>query len=462
MNRLYIPIETKVREFLPKTLLGCWAAQSGFEVVIGHNEGIYRCLRTMGRGIYLGYGATNLHVRLYKEIRGYGHRVTAWCEEGLSILDKDDYARFRIDPVLPQYADLFFAWGNFQAEAVKGRLLHKPDMVVLSGNPRIDILRPPFSRVFDEEVDGISAKYAPFILVNTNFGISNNFFRPDFVFEKLMARKRAEDPDHELFIKDWIEHNRFSYLEFTRAVEELCARFPEHQVVVRPHPSENHDNWRQALAGRKNAHVIHQGSAIPWMLAAEILIHNACTTGVECYFLGKKPISYRPKDSDLFEPRLPKLVSSPAFSLEELMALTAARLNGARAAGESASEKIEHSDEIRDFVSHIDGTYACEMIVEELLKLAGNPDDGGRGRPGALHNRLLSTYRDLRFLAGRLYRRMTVGTDREDEYLSQKFPGIALAEVAYAVEKFQASSGRFEKVSARPLPGVDSCFILTG
>jgi len=67
-------------------------------------------------------------------------------------------------------------------------------------------------------------------------------------------------------------------------------------IVLRPHPEEDHSFYLDAFKDQKNIHVVSQGSVVPWILAADFMIHPDCTTAIESLFLGKKPISYLPKD----------------------------------------------------------------------------------------------------------------------------------------------------------------------
>src|SRR3546814_6633752 len=52
-------------------------------------------------------------------------------------------------------------------------------------------------------------------------------------------------------------------------VPRADALGPGRSIVVRPHPSESHEAWLAAAGGRANVHVLHEGTIIPWLLAAE-------------------------------------------------------------------------------------------------------------------------------------------------------------------------------------------------
>ena len=71
-------------------------------------------------------------------------------------------------------------------------------------------------------------------------------------------------------------------------VRVLSQQHRDHQIIIRPHPSESHDPWRQLAAELPNVSVVYEGNVAEWLLAAELLIHNNCTTGVEAYLLGRR------------------------------------------------------------------------------------------------------------------------------------------------------------------------------
>ncbi len=52
-KRLYIPVETKNREFDAKLLAACTAAESGYTVVLGYKKQLLKHLEELPPGIFL-------------------------------------------------------------------------------------------------------------------------------------------------------------------------------------------------------------------------------------------------------------------------------------------------------------------------------------------------------------------------------------------------------------------------
>ncbi|MEW5724310.1 MAG: surface carbohydrate biosynthesis protein [Thermodesulfobacteriota bacterium] len=458
MNKyLYLPIETKVRELEAKLLLACHAAAAGFSVLLGEQHELWFRMHGQPPGVYISTGATDIHLDGIVSMKKLGHRVAAWCEEGLAILDRQDYARHRISKRAMRELDLFFAWGAYQAEAARWRVPEAAGKIVLAGNPRLDILRPPYRSAFLPRAEELREKYGPYILVNSSFGVCNNIFGPDFVLEKMIqSRGRIEDEAHKKFFHDWIEHLRGAFAEFQALVDLLARRFPDHRVLVRPHPSENQAAWREA-ATRPNVEVIHQGNVAPWILGAQAVVHHACTTGVESFLLGKTPISYRPQDSDVFEPALPKAASISTFTPEEVVRQVQRRIE---AAGTDGSDQEGEAIKARmaEFIFKLDGPYSSEIIVAALERLLED-GDGWAGSKTGLAGRLFYWRMFLRRQAvQQLVFLKNISRKKLKDYSRQKFPGVTLPEVVEIVNGFQKVNDRFRSLRIQRDQGARACF----
>ena len=57
-------------------------------------------------------------------------------------------------------------------------------------------------------------------------------------------------------------------------VPEVGSKLPDRTLIVRPHPNERSEPWIAAAAGHDNIEVVHDGNVIPWLLAADVLLHN--------------------------------------------------------------------------------------------------------------------------------------------------------------------------------------------
>ena len=94
----------------------------------------------------------------------------------------------------------------------------------ITGNPRMDLLRPCFRDLVESEAAGLRDQYGRFILLNGNFGSYNHAMGIDYTWKSIESKGWASTP------KDKDFHNResscrgvFSKL-FTRACPKLPAK----------------------------------------------------------------------------------------------------------------------------------------------------------------------------------------------------------------------------------------------
>jgi hypothetical protein len=110
-----------------------------------------------------------------------------------------------------------------------------------------------------------------------------------------------------------------------------------------------------------------EGSSIPWLLAADALVHNNCTTAVEAAVIGLTPICYCPVLSLEDEAGLPNPISHRAYSLREMhAAITLSELKMLKPT--AAQVQL-----LNAYVSGLAGPLASEAIMQHLASLDVSP-----------------------------------------------------------------------------------------
>jgi hypothetical protein len=139
--------------------------------------------------------------------------------------------------------------------------------------------------LYQDEVNKIKNKYRDFILINTNMGSGNNIRGDEFVESNYKSRIKN--------INQIITFDKKKLEAYRSLIINLSQHFDK-MIVLRPHPEEDHAFYLDAFKDIKNIIVVYDGSVVPWILAADIMIHPDCTTAIEALFTGKKSISYLP------------------------------------------------------------------------------------------------------------------------------------------------------------------------
>ncbi|MBT3331789.1 MAG: hypothetical protein HOK21_15830 [Rhodospirillaceae bacterium] len=443
---LLLPIETKAREFHAKTLLAAAAAERGFDVLLGDQNAILAQLAHLPVGIYVDKSIARTKVAHFQLLRDAGYVVCAWCEEGVVYRDRDTYLHQRIAPEAMAQVDRFFAWGQNQADDIAFKLPDAAGKIRAIGNPRFDLLRPEFRAIFADEAKAHQSQHGRYLLINTNFSRFNHFLGQDFWIKAQRQRGGIKTAADQAAVQHWIDFIGKIFHGFAHALPDLSRAFPDHTIILRPHPSEDHGAWGEAAAGLGNVQVLHHGNVIPWILGADCVLQNSCTTGVEAHVLGVPVAAYRPATDAVVDSHLPNLLSRNAYSPDELIETVSALMTGRMGPPDDVGDKAGH------YLAAATGSLAADRIADELAALDG-PKAGFAQDPlpriGRLGTRVATALRPR-------IRRLVRG-GRAADYANQKFPGMDVDEVRGVLAQLQSVSGRFSDVGAADLP-LHHCF----
>jgi len=456
---IIVPIETKVREFHAKLLLCCAAAEKGYGAILGHQHLIKKKWFKLPRGICFDKSIVRGKEKKFNRYQKYGNYVVAWCEEGLLLIDKNDYQRRRIHPNTLAHTDLFFTWGKHQKEVILDKVPDAREKLINTGNPRIDLLRKEFRGIFNEDALALKEKYGDYILINTNFSPYNHIRGAEagLAIQKKAGKIRTHE--HEASYRKFIKFKKAMFNEFVSIVQTLAPNIPDKCIIVRPHPSENHHTWQDRLRGLKNVHIIHQGSVIPWIMGAQVSIHNGCTTGLEAYLLDRPVISYQPSAPRFYDFYLPDAVSEQAHDVEQLIHLTLQACNSKMSLNRTSRSKKKII--INEYIQSVNGCLASDNIIQSLEQLPVREQKFKTKSIRQFSRSLLSMALVIKSEVGKIKDRLvlqekyfTKSQDKKNlfqmqtQIMKQTFSGIELEEINQVLEKFKAESGRFANVSA--------------
>ena len=368
-------MENQVRELDPKLLLACIAARRGFSSVIGSRQQLDFHIASFPRGIYLSKSMTVRSIRMFKILRNLGHEIVAWDEEALVHLPPETYFSRRLSPEAMGYLSHLFAWGQDNVDLWRQYPQLPSQLPIhISGNPRNDMLRSEMHGFFEDDIVNIRNTYGDFILVNTNFNHVNAFYPVQGLF--LPLKTPGQEPKFgrsargmtREFAEGFRDHKLAIFEDFKKLVPSLEHAFPNHTIVVRPHPTERHDVYHEIAAQCKRVRVTNEGNVIPWLMATRALIHNGCTTGVEAYVMRVPAISYRATVNDTYDYgfyQLPNRLSHECFDFEQLRATLMKILSGKLGAVDGNKRKalVDHH------LAATTGPLACERIVDVIEKI---------------------------------------------------------------------------------------------
>jgi surface carbohydrate biosynthesis protein len=290
---IYLPVESKNRELAGRVLLARYLLRAGFRVVVGYNQTVISGSRWFPKGTYLIKGLNGVQKRIAEIFRKQGHRVLAIDEEALGLSDAWFIAK-NVDPEIVSHVDLVFCQGQRQLGALEKYFDFEAGQLALTGNPRIDFLRPPLNRVISEQSKEIRHRLGRFVLINTNSGSINNLWGDPRRYLGLLVEVGWYDPDNpadKALVDEHLEHDRNNMVALKSLIELLADKRPDISLVVRPHPSERSEFWEDIAAGKPSVTVVCDTDAPPWLDAAGIVVTTGCTTGLEARLLNKPALS---------------------------------------------------------------------------------------------------------------------------------------------------------------------------
>jgi surface carbohydrate biosynthesis protein len=460
---LLIPVENYVREFYGKLLFSAVAAERGWGIIMAY-KGDVRFNPPDINGVVIDLNMTS--DERASRYMSHGWRVSAWDEEGLLYNNRDVYAHRRLNNDALKKYDFVFLWGENQGKDILYYNNTIKEKLVLTGNPRFDLLRPDLREFYSRDATALKRKYGKYILINTTFGDVNHYFGKDNAFKVLTGKSMTKEQKLDQFERE--KYKAQLLHAFIDMLPALSAHFPEHKIIIRPHPSENFDTWRLAAKDLPNVMMIHEGDSIPWMLSAEVVVHDSCTTGVQAYLLGRPVIAYMPIQSDKYDMYLPNALSDKAQDLDHLITMIGGFTSN-RGPIDSEAEK-EKRLVAQEYITGLEGPWAADRIMDELEKLDIYPQIFDNGYFAINHNssqpagslvKLKDKFKH--FLMGknsnrsfgdwlthpRMEKRPVSSPTQEmdwEAYRRQRFPTLSYNDVLSDFQRLQEISGRFSNV----------------
>jgi surface carbohydrate biosynthesis protein len=419
---LLLPVVIGKRELDANLLLGLIASEAGHRVLIGLRHSIDNT-RRYGEALYL---AKNVRQNFVMDRPvAQGHAVVAMDEEGLVRFPAHvQTVRYQARSMsLPR---LLFAWGEDNADYWRRSPYYRGAPILVTGNPRADLLRPELRDFYRDEAEAIRREFGSFVLFNTNFSLVNHFRPRHRSFRSPGLGRR----DFQTVWTGLAAHKQALMQGFVDLVPRLARAIAPNRLVIRPHPSENAAVWREAAASCGNAAVVHRGAVVPWLMASSAVLHNGCTSGVETALLGRTAYAYRPVSSSEFDLDLPNAVSSGFDRADDLIAAIGEGLGACRgkAAGPPPEALSRH-------VANLSGPLASERIVAALRDHAGLLEEK---RPPPWRSRLVS--------AGSLVVDAVISRTTERRYNAHIFPDLDGSAITARIAKIMQLLGRTYKV----------------
>ena len=366
--RLYFLIEETSRELASRVLLCTIAAERGLSSAIIPQWAIWEQFDRLPPGIVIFKGSNTLQTRHMFAAHKAGHLVAAIEEEALG-LSLDTQIQRLFDPRIIQACDLILAQGNHLRDVIVSKDPALADRVIVTGNPRIDLLRPPFSAKIMAQAREVQRVHGDYVLINSNIGsvnprVEDTYF--DFIACLQVGLIRANNTGDRADFMAWCGWERDNLDLLARLIGTYLERPDYPKLIIRPHPSENVAKWREAYRDETGVSIIQEGDHLPWTAGARLLIHTGCTTGTEAVLLGTPALSLQGGTSRWHNVSTSNHVNPTANTVDQAISMLSCQLSGETDLGLLSPEKWA---ELERYVLPWPNDLAANRVIQALCDL---------------------------------------------------------------------------------------------
>jgi surface carbohydrate biosynthesis protein len=284
-NILVIPIEIKVREFLPKLFLAYHVVtKTNFDVYIGGQRFLTRKFKPKK---CLWFDKFTYVYSRYKAPFHLDNHVIMQDEEGPISYHNNDIVRSRYSLAQKKFVNHFVFSGKNDLSKIKYLKLKKKEKKIF-GLLKLDLLKKR-NFFFKPEVENINKKYNNFLFIPGHSSGYRSNEQTRYIFKGKSKNSKVLKNAHNINL------NYFKLIDLTI---RIAKQNPKQLIIFRRHPNETKENLKKLFKNKpKNIKLIYKYSVTPWILACKYYLHSGCQTSLEAIASNKKIITYMPYKS---------------------------------------------------------------------------------------------------------------------------------------------------------------------
>ena len=281
-NILVLPIESKVREFLPKLFLAYHVVtKSNFDVYIGGQRFLTKKFKPSK---CLWFDKFTYVENRTKAQFHLDNQVIMHDEEGPISYHNDGIVRNRYTQSQKKFVDHFAFSGKNDLPKIEYIKLKKKNIF---GLLKLDLLKKE-NHFFNSEVKNIKKKYKDFLFIPGHSSGYRSLAQANFIYKN--QSKTSNVLDNE-------KNNKFNYYKLIDLTIDIAKQNPKLLIIFRKHPNETNENLEKLFKNKpKNLKLIYKYSVTPWILACKYYLHSGCQTSLEAIARKKKIVTFMPNN----------------------------------------------------------------------------------------------------------------------------------------------------------------------
>lgn len=438
---IYIPVEVQAREFDSKTLLAATAAEHGYSVMLAEQATLFNRLPDLPAGLIydksLAINRTEQIVGLHR----IGHRFVCNDEESLAIYNPHEtqqYCDTRLTNVTLGCSEKVLCWGVLQQEILKNAFPNSAEKFVVTGTQRTDIWQQPANSVFTEQARRCRDTYGKYILLPSNFSGVIHARGRNYKLTQAHEYGLIQNQEEEAAVQAIVDRTNYVLDQYLDTIPLILAEFPDHKLLIRPHPGDDITFWHELAARHDRVVVENTGPATPWLLGADCIFHAACTTAFEAYVMGGRPVTFLPGDD-------PDLLTNFQVRTGPVVRDQSALMAAMHAVIDNQPFSVPGADTayLNDRVLLEDGVLASDRILQTLSDIelpTVRPRRTVRDAASAARNELKWMFR--------------TDADRDATRVqgnrTKKWAGTSARQINRKIRGLGQALGRFDRVKVRP------------
>ena len=361
MHFLYMPMEIASRELDSRLLITLFANKAGLEVIIGQKWLLQRNARWMPKGFWIFKTLTPGDAKAMHRIKKLGHRIGAIDEEMPGLGEGCTKLRW-VDKRSVEASEAIFCLGDQHVSSMIDSYPKHQEKLHITGNPRWDFLRPELRQLYANDAAKIRSEHGRIILINTNIGLINSAKNTAAGLIRALNRDgriNLKIEEDQKFVSDIQSFEEANFFAVPSLAQRLAVEFPEHTIILRPHPTEKVEPYLNELQSSPRIKIIREGPAAAWLSASEVLVHTSCTTATEAFALGQPAICFETAPSSMHSYFLSSALSVSAKSEDEVIEAARVILSG----GDSNLSNEDTRKVFEKFFAAQTGPLAAERIA---------------------------------------------------------------------------------------------------
>ncbi len=423
-TNIYLPIEMKRRELYSRIYFSVKASIQGYKVTIGRKSRFHEFLSKIQPGNYISKSAGTQNFSHIRRLKKEGHKIFFIDEEGLMSFNKE-FTHRRLSEEGLQLMDVIFTWGNNHKKELIDLYPTLSQKIKIVGNPRIDILKDISKQFYSEEIKKIKDSCGDFFLLVTKFGKINYVKRKniiDYYTSHLRSGYLNTDKLKEI-CKRSIKHEEKNFINFINFIKLFNKSLKNKKLIILVHPSEDIKIYEDIVVNMKNIQLAFgEFSSNSWILSSDLVIQNNCTTALEAYLMGIKPIQLNFFQDEDVEYPIPHKISKIFSSNEKLIS----HLKGFQKENITKEDYINNLNFLTSYIENVDKKNSVNLSLEYMF------DDF------KIKNKKFFPFLEKTLFKLKTYKRFIKNymNDKNSMILSKnKFSGLEIEEVRVFMEK---------------------------